>query len=52
MKETLMLFYFYLMTSIMIKNIANKFPLVKEKYDKLDEKRKFEIDFNYLLSFK
>lgn len=54
MKETLylMLFYSYLMTSIMIKNIANKFPLVKERYDKLDEKRKFEIDFNYLLSFK
>lgn len=54
MKETLylMLFYSYLMTSIMIKNITNKFPLVKERYDKLDEKKKFEIDFNYLLSFK
>ncbi|AZA87595.1 hypothetical protein SAMN05421856_11039 [Chryseobacterium taichungense] len=54
MKETLylMLFYSYLMTSIMIKNIVNKYPLVKERYDSLDEKTKFEIDFNYQLSFK
>lgn len=54
MKETLylMLFYSYLMTSIMIKNITNKFTLVKERYETLDDKTKFEIDFNYLLSFK
>lgn len=54
MKETLylMLFYSYLMTSIMIKNITNKFPLIKKRYDSLDEKTKFEIDFNYQLSFK
>lgn len=54
MKETLylMLFYSYLMSSIMIKNIINKFPLIKERYDSLDEKTKFEIDFNYDLSFK
>ncbi|WP_454047513.1 hypothetical protein [Chryseobacterium sp. Marseille-Q8038] len=54
MKETLylMLFYSYLMTSIMIKNITNKFPLIKKRYDNLDEKTKLEIDFNYQLSFK
>lgn len=54
MKETLylMLFYSYLMTTIMIKNIINKFPLVKERYESLDEKTKFEINFNYQLSLK
>jgi len=54
MKETLylMLFYSYFMTCIMIKNIIIKFPLIKERYDSLDEKTKLEIDFNYQLSFK
>ncbi|MCE3074321.1 hypothetical protein [Chryseobacterium gwangjuense] len=54
MKELhyIMLFYSYLMTNIMIKNIINKFPLVKERFETLEEKYKFEIDFNYQLSFK
>lgn len=54
MKESnyLMLFYSYLMTNIMIKNISNKFPLIKERFEKLDEKIKFEIDYIYQLCFK
>ncbi len=48
----LMLFYSYLMTNIMIKNVTNKFPLVKERFESLDEKIKYEVDFNYQLSFK
>lgn len=54
MKELLylMLFYSYLMTNIMIKNIVNKFDIIKERFDLLDDKIKFEIDFNYRLSFK
>ncbi len=54
MKETLylMLFYSYIMTNIMTKNIINKFPEVKERYDNLDDKVKFEINFNYQLAFK
>ncbi|MCA6068713.1 hypothetical protein JI747_016210 [Chryseobacterium sp. RG1] len=54
MKENLylMLFYSYLMTNVMTKNIINKFPEVKKRYDDLDEKVKFEINFNYQLAFK
>lgn len=54
MKETLylMLFYSYLMTNVMTKNIVEKFPEVKQRYDKLDEKIKFEINFNNQLAFK
>lgn len=54
MKETLylMLFYSYIMTNIMTKNIINKFPEVKKRYYNLDEKVKFEINFNYQLAFK
>lgn len=54
MKESsnLMLFYSYLMTNIMIKNIVNKFPLVKERFDSLDEKIQFEVNLNYDMSFK
>lgn len=36
----------------MIKNFTNKFPLVKERFESLDEKIKYEVDFNYQLSFK
>ncbi|KUJ56423.1 hypothetical protein [Chryseobacterium aquaticum] len=54
MKETLylMIFYSYLMTNIMIKNIVNKFPEVAERFDGMDKKTKYEVDFNYELSFK
>lgn len=54
MKENLflMLFYSYLMTNIMIKNIVNKFPDVAERYKDIDEKTKYEVDFSYELSFK
>jgi len=54
MKETLylMLFYSYLMTNIMIKNIVKKFPEVENRFNNLDEKVKFEINFNYQLAFK
>lgn len=54
LKETtyLMLFYSYLMTNVMIKNIVNKFPDIKDRFDLLDDKIKFEIDFNNQLSFK
>lgn len=54
MKDTnhLMLYYSYIMTNIMIKNITERFPLVKERFDSLSEKIKFEINFNYDLSFK
>ena len=47
-----MLVYSYLMTSIMIKNITNKFDLVRDRYNTLTDKIKFEIDFNYKISFK
>ncbi|WP_164467816.1 hypothetical protein [Epilithonimonas vandammei] len=53
MKEHLflMLFYSYLMTNIMIKNIVNKFPEVAARYESIDEKTKYEVDFSYELSF-
>lgn len=48
----LMLFYSYLMTNIMIKNVINVFPLSFERYNTLDEKIKFQIDINYNIAFK
>ncbi|MCW3167931.1 hypothetical protein OMO38_05260 [Chryseobacterium sp. 09-1422] len=48
----LMLFYSYLMTNIMIKNIVNKFPEVAQRFESIDEKTRYEVDFNYELSFK
>lgn len=48
----IMLYYSYLMTNIMIKNIVNKFPIIKERFDTLEERLKFEVNFNYQLSFK
>lgn len=54
MKENLflMLYYSYLMTNILIKNIVNKFSDVAKRYEDIDEKTKFEVDFSYELSFK
>jgi hypothetical protein len=36
----------------MVKNIANKFPEVVDRYKNIDEKTKYEVDFSYELSFK
>lgn len=51
MKETLylMLFYSYLMTSIMIKNITNKFPLIKK--DMIVWMKKQNLKLTSIISF-